>query len=236
MTSSKRYARVTGVLYLLLAIFSGLPFFYLSTTIIEPGDAAATADNVVANAALFRLSFISDLAGMTCYVLVGMAFYRLLKHVSKNAAAAMMIFVAVGAAIMGAALINHFAALTVATDGSFAAAFGPSGSDTLVLMFLDLRINGYLIAQVFFGLWLLPLGYLAYKSGIFPRALGVLLMAGCFGYLVDLLAKFLFPSFWPELLPLVVLPAAVAEFWMVGYLLVKGTNTAQLGRNQPVMP
>jgi hypothetical protein len=228
-------ARVAGVLYLLLALFSGLPFLYLNNSIIEPGNAAATADNVVANATLFRLSFIADLAGMTCYVLVGMAFYRLLKQVNKSAAAAMMFFVAVGAAIMGAALINHFAALTVATDGSFAAAFGPSGSDALVLMFLDLRINGYLIGQVFFGLWLLPLGYLAYKSGRFPRALGILLMAGCFGYLADLLAKFLFPSFAPQLLPLVVLPAAVAEFWMVGYLLVKGLNPAQPRQAQPAI-
>jgi hypothetical protein len=77
----------------------------------------------------------------------------------------------------------------VATDGSFAATFGPDGSDALVLMFLDLHSNGYLIAQVFFGLWLLPLGYLAYISGYFPRALGVLLMVGCFSYLADLLAR-----------------------------------------------
>ncbi|HCT75041.1 MAG TPA: DUF4386 domain-containing protein [Micromonosporaceae bacterium] len=222
MISDKRQARVTGVLYLLLALLSGLPFIYLSSAIIEPGDAAATADNVVANAMLLRVSFVADLLGIACYVLVAMAFYRLLKYVSRNAAAAMMTFVAVGAALMGASLLYQFAALMVATDGSFATALGQSGSDALVLMFLDLRINGYLIAQVFFGLWLLPLGYMAYKSGRFPRALGILLTVGCFGYLVDLVARFLAPSFGAALSPIVLLPAVVAEFWMVGYLLVKG--------------
>lgn len=226
MTSEIRQARFTGVLYLLLALLSGLPFIYLTTAIIEPGDAAATAGNVVANAMLLRVSFVADLLALACYVLVAMAFYRLLKYVSRNAAGAMMIFVAVGAALMGAALLYHFAALMVATDESFATAFGQTGSDALVLMFLDLRLNGYLIAQVFFGLWLLPLGYMAYKSARFPKALGVLLIVGCFGYLVDLVAKFLSSEFGAVLSPFVILPAVIAEFWMVGYLLVKGIRPA----------
>lgn len=93
----------------------------------------------MANETLIRLCVVSELAGMTCYVLVGMAFYALLGHVNRNAAAAMVTFASVGAAIMGAALITEVAALTVATDGHFAAIFGPDGSDALVALFLDLR-------------------------------------------------------------------------------------------------
>jgi hypothetical protein len=222
MTSPKRLARVAGILYLLLAVFNGFAELYVRSTIVEHGDAAATADNVVANAMLFRLGFVA------------MALYVLLKHVNKNVAMAMVTFVAVAVAIMSANLLNHFAALMVATDGSFAATFGPDGSDALVLMFLDLNSHGYLIAQVFFGLWLLPLGYLAYTSGYFPRALAVLLMVGCFSYLVDLLAMFLFPSFGPSLSPFVLAPAVIAELWMVGYLLVKGVKAAQPGQARPI--
>jgi hypothetical protein len=234
MTSPKRLARIAGILYLLLAVFNGFAELYLRATVVERGDAAATANNVVANATLFRLGFVSDLAGITCYLLVAMALYVLLKHVNKSVAMAMVTFVAVAVAIMSANVLNHFAALMVATDGSFAATFGPDGSDALVLMFLDLNSHGYLIAQVFFGLWLLPLGYLAYTSGYFPRALGVLLMVGCVSYLVDLLAMFLFPSFGPSLSPFVLAPAVIAELWMVGYLLVKGVKAAPPGQARPI--
>ncbi|WP_158847703.1 DUF4386 domain-containing protein [Saccharothrix deserti] len=219
MSSPKRAARVAGVLYLLLAVLNGAAEMYVRATIVQPGDAAATADNVVAHATLFRLGFVGDLVGIACLLFVAMALHRLLGHVDKNAAAAMVVFVTVAVALMCANLLNHFAALMVATDGSFATAFGPDGSDALVLMFLDLHHNGYLIAQVFFGLWLLPLGHLVRASGQFPRSLGVLLAVGCFSYLVDLLAKFLLPDLGAAASPFVLAPAVVAELWMIGCLL-----------------
>jgi hypothetical protein len=117
--------------------------------------------------------------------------------------------------------------MSIATDGAYATAWGPNGSDAMVLMLMDVRVNGALVAGIFFGLWLLPMGYLAYTSGYFPRSLGVLLMVGCFSYLVDLVAKFLFPGAGGTLSPFVLLPAIVAEFWMVGYLLFKGVRIAK---------
>ena len=77
---------------------------------------------------------------------------------------------------------------------SYAAAFGAAGSNALVLLLLDMQHYGTLIAQVFFGLWLAPLGYLAYKSGMFPKALGVVLIVATVCYLVDVLARFLVPD------------------------------------------
>jgi hypothetical protein len=114
-------------------------------------------------------------------MLTAMAAYVLLKHVNENAARAVVIFIAAAAAMMGLNMVHQFGALLVATDPTYANAFGAGGTDALVLLQFELHRHGYLTAQIFFGLWLLPLGYLVYKSGMFPRALGVLLMAGCFG-------------------------------------------------------
>jgi hypothetical protein len=235
MLSPSRQARIAGVLYLLLAVSSGLPWQYLNGVIVKRGDASATADNVAAHSSVLRLALVSDLASMACYVLTAMALYTLLKQVNRGIAAAMVAFAATGAAIMGAVCLAQVAALSIATDGSYATAFGPDGSDALLLMWLNLRVSGALIAGVFFGLWLLPMGYLAYRSGYFPRSLGVLLMVGCFSYLVDTVETFLFPGLGHTLSPFVLLPAVVAEVWMVGYLLFKGVRVAAPSRPTPAV-
>jgi hypothetical protein len=82
--------------------------------------------------------------------------------------------------------------------------------------------SGFLIAQMFFGLWLLPLGYLVLRSGWFPRVLGVLLIVGGVGYVVDLFVQFLAPGIADTIELFVVAPAAVGELWLVVWLLVKG--------------
>jgi hypothetical protein len=94
-----------------------------------------------------------------------------------------------------------------------------------VLLLLDTQHYGTLIAQVFFGLWLVPLGYLAYESGLFPKWLGVLLVVGGICYLVDLFVAFLFPDFGQKVHAFVVIPSAVAEVSMVLYLLLVGVKT-----------
>ena len=218
MSPAHRRARIAGLLYLCLAVFSGLPWMYLNGIIVEH-DAAATAANVAAHAPVLRLALVADLAGMACYVLTAMALYALLAHVNRGIAATMVVFAATGAAVRGAVLLPEAGALSIATDG---------GPDVLVLTLLNLRATGALVAGVFFGLWLLPMGYLAYTSGYFPRALGIALMVGCFSYLVDLVERFLFPGVGHALSPYVLLPAIVAEFWMVGYLLLRGVRRAPL--------
>ena len=90
---------------------------------------------------------------------------------------------------------------------------------------MDLQHYGYLIAQIFFGLWLFPLGLLAYRSAMFPRPLGVLLMFGTICYLVDVLLQFLAPEFAAASSALILVPATIGEVWMLGYLLIKGVKT-----------
>lgn len=228
--STKQLARVAGVLYLIVAVFGGFAHLFVRATVYLPGDAGGTAQSVVANAGLVRVGVVADLLQATVFLFVGMTLYLLLSHVSPNAARAMVILVAIATTVICLNIVFQFAALLVATDGVYASAFGAAGSNALVLLLLDIQHNGYLIAQIFFGLWLVPLGYLAYRSGMFPKALGVLLIVGAIGYLVDLLTHFLIPDLGDAISAFVVIPSAIGELWMVGYLLVKGIRVARPDR------
>jgi hypothetical protein len=149
----------------------------------------------------------------------------LLKHVHKSAASAMVVLVTIGTSIMCLNDVFEFEGLRAATGAVNLAALGTAGSHALVLLLLDTQHYGLLIAQIFFGLWLLPLGYLASKSGWFAKALGVLLIVGGACYLLDLLALFLVPDFGQKIHLFVVIASAIAEISMVLYLLVIGVKT-----------
>ena len=225
MNSDKKTARIAGVLYLLNGIFSGFAFAYVIGKVYVMGNAAATAANVVAYSGLVRIGVVADLFQATIWVFLAMTLYLLLKHVNKSAASTMVVLVAVGAAIVCLNDVFEFESLRIATDNAYAAAFGNAGSNALVLLLLDIHHYGFLIAQIFFGLWLVPLGYLAYKSGMFPKALGVALIAGGVCYLVGMLAVFLIPDFGEKINTFITIPSAIAEIWMLGYLLVIGVRT-----------
>jgi hypothetical protein len=225
MSSSKRLARIAGVLYLLVGIFGGFAEGFVEPQMYVAGNAAATAGNVVANAGLVRMGVLADLLDATVFVFLAMTLYVLLKHVHTGAARAMVVLVALAAGITCLGAVFEFEGLRVATGAINLAAFGTAGSNSVVLLLLDTQHYGLLAAQIFFGLWLVPLGYLAYKSAMFPRALGVLLVVGAAGYLVDMLAAFLLPDVGTAIHGYVTIPSAIAEIWMVGYLLVIGVKT-----------
>jgi hypothetical protein len=119
-----------------------------------------------------------------------------------------------------------FEALRVATGAVNLASLGSAGSNALALLLVDAQHYGLLIAQIFFGLWLVPLGILAYRSGWFPRALGVVLILGAVCYIVDMLAAFLVPDFGKAIHAFISTPPAIAEISMVVYLLVIGVKTS----------
>ena len=139
----------------------------------------------------------------------------------------MVVFVAIGAAITLLNAVFEFEGLRVATGAVHLAASGPAGSNGQVLLLLDTQHYGFLIAQIFFGLWLVPLGYLSYTSGMFPRALGVLLVAGGACYLVGTFAAFLIPGSGQTINTVITIPSAIAEVCMVVYLLVIGVRTVE---------
>jgi hypothetical protein len=225
MTSPKHLARIAGVLYLLVGIFGGFAEGYVEPKMYVTGNAAATAANVVANAGLLRLGVVADLLDGTVFVFLAMTLYILLKQVHRSVARAMLVLVAIATTITCLIAVFEFEGLRVATDSSYAAAFGGAGSNALVMLLLDTQHYGLLIAQIFFGLWLAPLGYLAYKSEMFPKTLGVVLIVGAACYVVDLLAAFLVPDIGQKIHSFIVIPCAIAEISMVLYLLVKGVKT-----------
>jgi len=179
---------------------------------------------VIANATLVRMGVVAHLLDGTFFVFLAMALYGLLEHVNKSVARAMLVLVALATGIICLNAVFQFEALRVATDGSYATAFGTAGSNALVLLLLDTQHYGTLSAQVFFGLWLVPIGYLAKKSGLFPKWLGALLIVGGACYLVDLLTAFLVPDLAQKIHAFVVIPCAIAEVSMVLYLLVVGVS------------
>ncbi|MCD4844290.1 MAG: DUF4386 domain-containing protein [Methanosarcinales archaeon] len=81
--------------------------------------------------------------------------------------------------------LNQFAVLLLLSGADYLIVFGANQLNALVMLFLNLHKYGYFIAQIFFGLWLLPLGYLIFKSGYFPKILGILVMIACFGHLLE---------------------------------------------------
>ena len=225
LSSPRRLARIAGVFYLLVGIFGGFAEGFVDPKLYVPGNAAATAANLLANPGLVRIGVVAHLLDATFYVLTAMVFYVLLQHVHRSIARSILVFAALAVGILTLNAVFQFEALQVSTDGSYAGAFGIAGSNALVLLLLDIQHHGTLAAQVFFGLWLAPLGYLAYKSGLFPRALGVLLVAATVCYLVDLLVAFLAPDLGRQIHGSVVIVPAIAEIWMVLYLLVMGVRS-----------
>lgn len=230
MTSPKRLARIAGIFYLLVGIFGGFAEGFVDPKMYVAGNAAATAGNVVANSGLVRIGVAAHLLDAIFFVCAALVLYMLLQHVHKSVARAMLVFVALAVGIITLNAVFQFEALQVATGGPYMAAFGADGSNALVLLLLDIQHYGTLSAQVFFGLWLAPLGYLVYKSGMFPKALGVVLVAAAVCYLVDLFAAFLVPDFAQQIASFIVIVPIIAEIWMVLYLLVVGVRTVKPGQ------
>jgi hypothetical protein len=221
----RRLARTAGFYYLVVAVLGAFAHIVRGQVFV-PGDAATTARNVVADASLVRLSFVADLVQATFLLFVALALYRLLKQVNPGLARAMVMFVAVAVAITCVNMVHQLGALVVATDPSYAKAFGAGGSDATVLLLLDLQHTGYLVAQIFFGLWLFPLGLLAYRSGSFPRPIGVVLMLATVAYLVDVALQFLAPALADAFNPVVIVVVILSEVSMLGYLLARGVRSA----------
>ena len=217
-TSPLVRARVAGFLYLIANLFAPFTLLYLPSRFIVRGDAAATAANIIASESLFRFGIVLNLFTFIGQIFLVLALYQLLKVVNKNLAALMVIFSLVAVPIAMLNELNQLAVPLLLSGADYLKAFTSEQLQALVYLFLRLHNQGLNIAQIFWGLWLFPMGYLVFKSGFLPRILGVLLMIGCFGYVIQSFAAFLgynvsiiFFTGWGELLLLL-------------WLLIKGVN------------
>lgn len=226
MNSINKTARIAGMLYLLTIVF-GVFAQYVRSTFIVPGDAAATVGNIMASESLFRFGFMSDLIMTTCYLLLALVLYVLLKPVDKNLSLSFVLFTSLSVAIMCLNMLNQFAPLVLLSGESYLTVFNADQLNALALVFLNLQRYGYLIAQLFFGIWLLPLGYVVSKSRYFPRVLGVLLMIACFGHLTEFFQVFLFPNQAAITTPALI-AATLGEFSFCFWLLFKGANIQEM--------
>lgn len=218
-------ARIAGLLYLALAVLGGWAQLKARGSVLVEGDAARTAANIVEHETLFRLGLVADILMATVFVLLGLVLHRLLHHVHERAATALLVFVSVGA---GSILINltfHVGALVAATR--------PGHSAELVLLLLDLHQQGYVLGGVFFGLWLLPMGYLACRSPMLPSWLGALLIVASVAWVADPLLAFGLPDAPALIRTLVEVPTSVGEFGLMLYLLIRGVRPQPAPRQPP---
>jgi Domain of unknown function (DUF4386) len=226
MNSIQKTARTAGLLYLIFIITLAFSSYARSKLILF-GDAAATARNIVASGGLFRLGFISELVSAVFFLLAAWALYALLKPVNKDLALLFLSLNLGGVAVECMNMLNLLAApLLVSGAGYLQQVFQAGQLQALALLFLNLYSNGFMIAQIFYGAWLLPLGYLVFKSGFLPRILGVLLMLDCLGVLIWFIQFFFLPAY-----PVISYPGLavsfIAEVGLSLWLLIKGVRDQQ---------
>ena len=228
MTSIKNTARLAGFLILLIAVLSPFSILYLPSILIVPGDAAATASNVMASDGLFRLGIVVDSVVILLEIVVIAILYVLLRPANRTLALAAAFARLAMTIVMAVNVFNSFGVLLLLSDAKYLTTFEPGQLHALVLLFLNLHDSGVYIWQVFFGLHWLILSYLVFKSGFFPRILSILLMVACLGYLMDSFG-ILYPSSGAlSIASSVVLAVGVIrELSFTLWLLIKGVNVEQ---------
>jgi hypothetical protein len=195
---------------------------YVPTTLIVAEDAGATANNILANELLFRMGIAGSLITQLIQIAAVLVLYKLFKPVNKNHAVLMVVFALVGVPIAMLNELNKFAALLLLNGADFLKVFGADQLNALVMFFLNLNEQGIFIASIFWGLWLFPMGYLIYKSGYFPRILGVLMVLAGFGYLLGSFTLFLLPTY--EAIFQVFDPLTNGEVLFMVWVFLKGAK------------
>ncbi|AEA46667.1 DUF4386 domain-containing protein [Archaeoglobus veneficus] len=222
--SLRKAAIVAGFGLLFMTIAATFAYFYVLSNLIVPGDAATTANNIMANELLFRTAIDSFIIVVILDVVVAWALYVLLKPVNKSLSLLAAWFRLVYATIFGISLHNFFSVLLLLSGADYLTVFETGQLHAQVMLFLNAFSYGWLIGLVFFGLHLSVLGYLVFKSGYIPRILGVLLIIAGFGYLIDSFAKFLFPNYEAT----IGLFTFIGELLFMLWLLLKGAKIPEM--------
>lgn len=227
MHSTKKTARIAGLLYLVNAVTGFFGIVYVPSRLVVSGNAAATANNILASERLFRLGMVSELICAAEWVFLLWALYRLFIGVSKTHASLMMILGLVFIPIMCVNVVNEIAALTILRGPDFLSVFDKYQQRAMAMLFLDLRGYGYMVGWIF-GLWLFPFGVLVIRSGFLPRILGVLLIAAGFGYLADSLTPLLLPNYANIVGRFASVPLSLGEPAIILWLLIRGAKDQPL--------
>ena len=222
--SPRLMARIAGGLYLIIIVGGFFAIGYVPAALVVPGDAAATAHNILAHELLYRLGFVAHLINLLCNIPLALIFYELFKVVNRRLSLLVVFFTLVGTAVEAANLLNQFAPLMLLGGGHYLSVFTPEQLQALAYMSLDSQAMSYNIQQVIYTGYLLAAGYLVFRSTFLPRTVGVLLAIGALCYLTYSFAIFLSPGFAAHLVPYIQLPSLVGEGSLCLWLLVIGVN------------
>ncbi len=222
---NKRTARIAGLLYLLMAVL-GLIAEVLFRQNLFVADMAVTANNILANTFIYRIGITSDILMALVYLLTALALYKLLSPVDKNIAGAMVVFTTAGSVLLMFNVLNEVSPLYLLSGGEYLSAFSAAQLQSLAMFFYNLYQHGYMIGQIFFALWVLPLGILICKSGYIPKVFGILFGIETVCGLMAVIVHFLVPNATME--TIMMLPMMIAEFSFVFYLLIIGINESKL--------
>ena len=221
--SPQVYARIGGVLYLIIIVIGFCGEFFVRDKLVVSGDVTATANNIMASESLWRISIAADLILLVCAVALTLILYLLLRPVNKNLALLAVFFNLVEFPIEAASKLWLFAALFLSGNADYLKAFEPHQLHALAKISLKLHDYGFGIDLVFFGFACLIYGYLLFRSGYFPRTLGVLMAIAGLSYLTNSFTLILAPAYAATVLPILAL-ALIGELSFCLWLIVKGVN------------
>ncbi len=222
----KQTARLAGLIYFLVAICGMYYLRYVPSKLIDPHNPAVTFHNITASQPLFRLGILVGLIGYTLFLFLPLVLYKLLSPVNKTYAQLMAILAVISVAISYSNMLNNFDILTLINNPDYLRVFGHDNLQAQVMLHLDYYDNGNLIASIFWGLWLLPFGYLVFKSGFLPKAIGILLMFGCFGYLINFTGNIIFAQRYDNtwFAAFITKPGSIGELGICFWLLIAGAK------------
>jgi hypothetical protein len=223
MGGTKNPGRFVGLAYVLVSIPGAFALIYVPGKLIVDGNAAATASNIVASETLFRLGIACQLISQALFIVVALGLYDLLKGVNQRHASLMLALIVVSIPIAFLNELNAIAALILVRGADSLSLFDKPQRDALAMLFLDLHSHGFGLAEIFWGLWLFPLGLLVYRSGFFPRVLGILLMVNCFTWLGDSLTSLVLPQY-QTIVSRWMTPFQFGELLFMFWLLIMGAK------------
>ena len=222
--SPRTYARIAGVLYLIIFLVAPFAFEFGRTSVVVSGDATATVANLMASESVFRMGMVAEAVVVLVEIVLAAILYVLLRPVSKPLSLATAFSRLAEAIVQAVNLLTGLPALLLLGGATYLTVFEPDQLNALMLLFIDMNAFGILVWGVLFGFHLLLLGYLVYKSGFWPRILGILLILASLGYLAQSFGHILVPQYDELLATVVVVLAVPGELAFTLWLLIKGIN------------
>ena len=223
MSSTMNPGRFAGLLYVLTSIVGFFAMGYVPGKLIVHGNVAATAGNIAASETLFRLGIAASLIGQAAFIFVALALYDLLEGINRRHATLMVLLIVVSVPIAFLNEVNSIAALVLVRGADFLSIFEKPQREALAMLFLNLHHYGLVVAELFWGLWLFPLGLLVYRSRFLPRFLGVWLLIAGFAWVVLSLTGVLTPQYQDKVNTFSQ-PAMIGEIVFMFWLLIAGAT------------